>query len=134
MDRWKPLNLAFLADYHVLPFTQAEDGESSYQLTLHFFDHLLQENKTGVAVCENPEVSPQDTLSIPVTCTTTDVTVMLPHEAKLQTVRHLGKNQTDDTNTVKCSICCGPTKHLWCFGQTACAVSMSALQLLAELK
>lgn len=117
MDRWKPLNLAFLADYHVLPSTQAEDGKGSYQLTLHYFDHLLQGNKTGVAVCENPEMSPQDMLSVPVACTTTDVTVMLPHEAKLQTVRHLGKNQTDGTNIINCNICCGPTKHLWRFGQ-----------------
>lgn len=116
MDRWEALNLAFLANYRVLPFTQAEDGKGSYQLTLHYFDHLLQENKTGVAVCENPEMSPQDTLSIPVTCTATDVTVMLPHEAKLQTVRDLGKNQTDDTN-INCNICCGPTEHLWWFGQ-----------------
>lgn len=73
-------------------FTQAEDGKDFYQMPLHYFDHLLQENRTGRAVCENPEI-PQNTQSIPVTCETKHITVMLPIEAQLQKVRELGKNQ-----------------------------------------
>lgn len=71
---------------------QAEDGRGFYQMTLHYFDRLLQENRTGRAVCENTEIT-QQTQSIPVTCATKHIIVMLPIEAQLQKVSELGKNQ-----------------------------------------
>lgn len=81
-----------LVSNYIPLFTQAEDGKDFYQMTLHYFDHLLQENRTVRAVCENPGI-PQQTQSIPVTCATKHIIVMLPIEAQLQKVRELGKNQ-----------------------------------------
>ncbi|TDH06619.1 hypothetical protein EPR50_G00115390 [Perca flavescens] len=59
--------------------TQAEEGK----LQLHYFDNLLQKNMVGMAVCENPGMSPL------VTCGTTSVTVKLPCETKLKEVKEL---------------------------------------------
>nr|XP_046260642.1 uncharacterized protein LOC124067376 [Scatophagus argus] len=66
---------------------QTGDGSVLYSLTLHYFDRMLQENMTGMAVCENPEMSPRAPL---VTCGTTRMTVKLPRETKLKKVKELG--------------------------------------------
>ncbi len=61
-------------------------------MKLHYFDRLVQENMTGMAVCENPVMSPR-TASPLVTCRTAHVTVKLPRETKLRKVKELGKDQ-----------------------------------------
>ncbi|XP_028446730.1 uncharacterized protein LOC114563928 [Perca flavescens] len=61
--------------------TQAEEGK--YQFQLHYFDNLLQKNMVGMAVCENPGMSPL------VTCGTTSITVKLPRDTKLKEVKEL---------------------------------------------
>ncbi|XP_034741577.1 uncharacterized protein LOC117952992 [Etheostoma cragini] len=61
--------------------TQIEEGGYS-PLKLHYFDQLLQKNMMGMAVCENPEMSPL------VTCGTS-ITVKLPPETKLKEVKEL---------------------------------------------
>lgn len=72
-------------------YPQTGDGIGSRPLKLHYFDRLLQENMTGMAVCENPLVSPQAASPL-VTCRTTRVTVKLPHETRLRKVKALGKD------------------------------------------
>lgn len=74
------------------PYPQTGDGIG---LKLHYFDRLLRENMTGMAVCKIPEISPQ-AASLLVICTATHVTVMLPQEAQLRKVRELGKDQIVD--------------------------------------
>ncbi|XP_051259123.1 uncharacterized protein LOC127365263 [Dicentrarchus labrax] len=66
------------------------DGTGYHPVKLHYFDHLLQEAMTGMAVCENPVVLPQAAPPL-VTCRTTHVTVKLPHGTKLRKVKELGK-------------------------------------------
>ncbi|XP_035860512.1 uncharacterized protein LOC116035186 [Sander lucioperca] len=61
--------------------TQTEEGK--YPLKLHYFDNWLQRNMIGMAVCENPAMSPL------VTCGTTSITVKLPRETKLKKVKEL---------------------------------------------
>lgn len=59
-------------------------------MKLRYFDHLLQENVTGVATCKNPATS----LQLPpplVTCRKTEVAVRLPDGTKLKRVKALGK-------------------------------------------
>ena len=60
-------------------------------MELHYFDHLLQENMTGMAICENPAMSPRAKTPL-VFCRKTRVTVKLPRETKLKKVKELGKN------------------------------------------
>lgn len=79
------------------PLPQTGDGIGFHQLKLHYFDRLLQENMTGMAVCKIPEISPQ-AASLLVTCTTTHITVMLPRETQLRKVRELGKDHMVDMN------------------------------------
>ena len=73
-------------------------------MQLHYFDNLLQKNMVGMAVCENPGMSPL------VTCGTTSITVKLPHETKLKEVKELGK---------KWVFCCNfevlleTSEHVW---------------------
>lgn len=61
------------------------------QLKLHYVDHLLQANMTGVAVCENPATLLQLALPL-VSCRTTDVTVKLPLGTRLKRVKAPGKD------------------------------------------
>lgn len=80
-------------------FFQAGNGTGSHLLKLHYLDRLLQENMTGVAVCENAAPSPPPAAALPlVTCTATHVTVKLPGEAKLKKVKTLSKNQISTHN------------------------------------
>lgn len=59
-------------------------------MKLRYFDHLLQEDVTGVATCENPETALR--LAPPlVTCTTREVAVKLPVGTRLQRVKSVGK-------------------------------------------
>lgn len=67
-------------------FPQTGDGNDLRPVKLHYFDHLLQENMMGMAVCEDPAMSPL------VTCRATHVTVKLPRETKLKKVKGLGKD------------------------------------------
>ncbi|KAK2818497.1 hypothetical protein Q5P01_024058 [Channa striata] len=59
------------------------------QLTLRYFDHLLQDVMTGVATCKNPAES----LTVPplVSCGAAEVTVKLPPGSRLRRVKPLGK-------------------------------------------
>lgn len=79
------------------PYPQTGDGIGFHPLKLHYFDRLLQENMTGMAVCKIPEISPQ-AASLLVTCTTTHITVMLPRDTQLRKVRELGKDHMVDMN------------------------------------
>lgn len=69
--------------FFFFPPPQTEEGK--YPLKLHYFDNWLQRNMIGMAVCENPAMSPL------VTCGTTSITVKLPRETKLKKVKELGK-------------------------------------------
>lgn len=74
----------------VLFFLQISNGTQFRQLKLRYFDHLLQENVTGVASCKNPAKSLQ-LLPPLVTCRKTEVAVKLPVGTKLKRVKALGK-------------------------------------------
>ena len=67
------------------------DGFRHRPFKLHYFDHLLQEDMTGIAVCENSLMSLR-AASPMVTCRTTQVTVKLPRATKLRKVKELGKD------------------------------------------
>lgn len=71
---------------------QTADGIGSRPLKLRYFDRLLQQNMTVMAVCDDPAMSPQGAAPL-VTCRTTHVSVKLPHETKLRKVKELGKDQ-----------------------------------------
>lgn len=70
---------------------QTGDGVGSLPLKLHYFDQMLKENMTGMALCNHSETSPQ-TGSPLVTCGAAQVTVTLPQGAKLKKVKDLGKD------------------------------------------
>ncbi|XP_023260249.1 uncharacterized protein LOC111653789 [Seriola lalandi dorsalis] len=77
-----------------LPYTgcqtavQTGDGNGFHPLKLHYFDRLLKENMTGMAVCDNPSTSPP-AVSPLVTCGAAHVTVTLPRETQLKKVKAL---------------------------------------------
>eukprot|EP00064_Thunnus_orientalis_P004815 superscaffoldBa00000451_g4828 len=76
-----------------LPYTgchtsiQAGDRIKFRPLKLHYFDRLLQENMTGMAVCKNPVMSPR--VASPLVSCKTRITVKLPGGAKLRKVKEL---------------------------------------------
>lgn len=70
---------------------QTGDGVGSLPLKLHYFDQMLKENMTGMAVCNNSETSPQAGSPL-VTCGVAQITVTLPQGAKLKKVKDLGKD------------------------------------------
>ncbi|XP_030284391.1 uncharacterized protein LOC115588146 [Sparus aurata] len=65
---------------------QSADGSGFWPFKLHYFDHLLQENMTGMAVCEKMAMSPLAASPL-VTCRTESVTVKLPRDAELKKVK-----------------------------------------------
>lgn len=70
---------------------QISNGTWFMQWKLHYFDHLLQQNMTGVATCQNPATSLQ--LAPPLaTCRTTEVAVRLPFGTSLKRMKALGKD------------------------------------------
>lgn len=76
---------------------QVSGGVWFCQLKLNYFDHLMQDNVTAVAVCEDPEVSlPAAPL---VACKQSEVVVKLPVGAKLKRVTSLGKNVVGNLST-----------------------------------
>lgn len=91
MDLYKSqIKAHFPADSFVFPL-QISNGIWFCQLKLHYFDHLLQENVTGVATCQNPAMSLQ--LAPPlVTCRKTEVAVKLPVGTRLKRIKALGKD------------------------------------------
>ncbi|KAM8749968.1 uncharacterized protein AB9X84_014600 [Acanthopagrus schlegelii] len=65
---------------------QSGEGIGSWPLKLHYFDRLLQENITGMAVCKKTAMSPR-AASLLVTCRGESVTVKLPRDAELKKVK-----------------------------------------------
>lgn len=66
-------------------------------LNLSYFDHLIQENVTAVAICQNPATS-QPLVPL-MACNKTGVTVKLPEGTKLKRVTTLGENIVGNLTT-----------------------------------
>ncbi|KAM7379945.1 hypothetical protein PAMP_003277 [Pampus punctatissimus] len=65
-----------------------KEKAGAWPFKLHYFDRLLQENMTGMAVCKNSGMSPE--VASPVVSCKTSITVKLPGGAKLRKVKELG--------------------------------------------
>ncbi|KAM7406712.1 hypothetical protein PAMA_002765 [Pampus argenteus] len=72
---------------HTANATYAGDQMKYCPFKLHYFDRLLQENMTGMAVCKNSGMSPD--VASPVVSCKTSITVKLPGGAKLRKVKEL---------------------------------------------
>lgn len=66
---------------------QVSNGVWFFQLKLSYFDHLMQDDVSAVAVCENPEMP----LVPMMACKETEVIVKLPVGTELKRVTTLGK-------------------------------------------
>lgn len=79
----------FIIDFLLL-FLQVSNGVWFCHLQLSYFDHLMQENVTAVAICQNPATSQP---AVPLmACNETEVTVKLPFGTKLKRFTTLGEN------------------------------------------
>ncbi|KAK2905797.1 hypothetical protein Q8A73_009740 [Channa argus] len=70
------------------PAIQTGDDTGFQSLKLNYYDHLLQRNMTGIAVCENP-VRLTQAASLLVICRAPQVTVKLPRGTLLRKVKEL---------------------------------------------
>lgn len=77
---------------------QVCNGTWTSQLTLHYFDHLQQRNKTAVASCQD-SASSLDQPPALLNCMATKVTVKLPLGARLKRVKVLDEDATGSTLT-----------------------------------
>lgn len=106
---WRQFNLRTTnGDNCVYP--QTGDRIKFRPLKLHYFDRLLQENITGMAVCKNPVMSPQ--VASPLVSCKTRITVKLPGGAKLRKVKELGKDWVV-VNMHKPTVSCIFFRFLW---------------------
>ena len=76
----------------ILVYPQVGDEIGFHTLKLHYFDRLLRDNVTCVAVCDTAVMS-QKAVSPLVACKATLITVKLPRGTKLRKVKELGKDQ-----------------------------------------
>lgn len=76
---------------------QVSNGVWFCHLQLSYFDHLMQENVTAVAICQNPATS-QPVVPL-MACNKTEVTVQMPVGTKLKRFTTLGENIVGNLTT-----------------------------------
>lgn len=77
---------------------QVSNGVWFCHLQLSYFDHLMQENVTAVAICQNPATS-QPVVPL-MACNKTEVTVKLPVGTKLKRFTTLGEKIVGKLTTI----------------------------------